>query len=324
MTNITPCEVPSLNDDQLVSAQYAHGFRSILTSMLFLCQCNVHILTEVTQLQGFNNEPKVMHLKRANAVLKKAQSDNQLLGLHFPRLQGPFCLRAIGDANHTTKTSVYPQEGQVVLLMHDVPLTVDIKTDIIKDKSCLSGYCHPMAILSNKAKKVAHSTSMGETNCALSVVSNAQMIALRITEMQMDEHIEQKDRIQKMMQINTSGAYEIPLDHWTDCKDVFELVTGLKGVPQERLQRLPIMALREERITTRIRWTLHVPTEIMVADAMTKPGVFKQMMKLLTTGYLDMEMVQKDATARRIVHRPDTYTESDLESIVKFNWAYLD
>eukprot|EP00959_Pyramimonas_sp_CCMP1952_P082956 1733878-Pyramimonas_sp.AAC.1 len=139
--------------------------------------------------------------------------------------------------------------------------------------------------------------------------------------MQMDEHIPQKDRIRKMMDINTAGAYEIPLDHWTDCEDVFELVAGLKGVPQDKLQRLPIMALREERITTRIRRTLHVPTEIMVADAMTKPGVFRQMMELLTTGYLDMEMVQKNATARRILHRPDTYSESDLESIIKFDWV---
>eukprot|EP00959_Pyramimonas_sp_CCMP1952_P414747 8689645-Pyramimonas_sp.AAC.2 len=68
------------------------------------------------------------------------------------------------------------------------------------------------------------------------------------------------------------------------------------------------MALREERITARTRWTIHVPTEVMVADAMTKPGVFKQMMKLLTTGWLDMGMTTKVATARRILHRPSEYT----------------
>eukprot|EP00959_Pyramimonas_sp_CCMP1952_P437739 9164615-Pyramimonas_sp.AAC.1 len=84
------------------------------------------------------------------------------------------------------------------------------------------------------------------------------------------------------------------------------------------------MALRGERIATRIRWTIHVPAEIMVADAMTKPGVFKQMMKLPTTGFLDIESVQKVATARRIVHRPDEYQESDQESIHKFNYEYDD
>eukprot|EP00959_Pyramimonas_sp_CCMP1952_P246561 5153117-Pyramimonas_sp.AAC.1 len=68
-------------------------------------------MTEVTQLQGFNNEPRIMHLKRANALLKRAQGDTTLVGLHYPMLSPPFCLRAVGDANHTTKSSVYPQEG---------------------------------------------------------------------------------------------------------------------------------------------------------------------------------------------------------------------
>eukprot|EP00959_Pyramimonas_sp_CCMP1952_P168901 3528496-Pyramimonas_sp.AAC.1 len=62
----------------MVTGVFAHGFRSILTSMLFLCQCNLHIMTEVTQLQGFNNEPRIMHLKRANALLKRAQGDTTL------------------------------------------------------------------------------------------------------------------------------------------------------------------------------------------------------------------------------------------------------
>ena len=86
-------------------------------------------------------------------------------------------------ANHTTKTSVYPQEGQFVFLMEDRPLTMQgniLTKEAIKN---LSGRCHPLAIGSQKARKVAHSTSMGETNCGLSVVSNAQMVAMRLTEM---------------------------------------------------------------------------------------------------------------------------------------------
>eukprot|EP00959_Pyramimonas_sp_CCMP1952_P079625 1664876-Pyramimonas_sp.AAC.1 len=62
----------------MVTGVYAHGFRSILTSMLFLRQCNIHIMTEVTQLQGFNNEPRIVHRKRANALLKRAQSGTTL------------------------------------------------------------------------------------------------------------------------------------------------------------------------------------------------------------------------------------------------------
>ncbi|CAK0896083.1 unnamed protein product, partial [Prorocentrum cordatum] len=64
LSKIPFCQVPEGVDDKMVTGVYAHGFRSILTSMLFLCQRNIHIMTEVTQLQGFNNEPRIVHLKR--------------------------------------------------------------------------------------------------------------------------------------------------------------------------------------------------------------------------------------------------------------------
>ena len=96
--------------------------------------------------KGFNNEPRVLHLKRANALLKRAQQDTQFVGLHFPFLHPPFCLRAIGDANHTTKSSVYPQEGQLVLLMEDKELTVDQDHHLTKSSlNKLSGACAIMS-----------------------------------------------------------------------------------------------------------------------------------------------------------------------------------
>eukprot|EP00959_Pyramimonas_sp_CCMP1952_P012502 264178-Pyramimonas_sp.AAC.2 len=99
----------------MVTGVYAHGSRSILASMLFRCQCKIYIMTEVAQLQGFSNEPRIVHLKRANALLKRAQSDTALVGLHYPFLTPPFCLRAVGGANHTTNTSVY--SPQLVYLL---------------------------------------------------------------------------------------------------------------------------------------------------------------------------------------------------------------
>eukprot|EP00959_Pyramimonas_sp_CCMP1952_P196812 4115327-Pyramimonas_sp.AAC.1 len=65
---------------------------------------------------------------------------------------------------------------------------------------------------------------------------------------------------------------------------MFELVTGLKGVPQDRQQRLAVMALGEERMTGRMGFTIHIPTDVMLRDALTKPGMFPQLMYLLTTG----------------------------------------
>eukprot|EP00974_Lingulodinium_polyedra_P125374 11194257-Lingulodinium_polyedra.AAC.1 len=50
------------------------------------------------------------------------------------------------------------------------------------------------------------------------------------------------------MEIDDAGAYDIAIDAATDGRDLWELVTGAKGVPQDKLQRLVIMALRERRL----------------------------------------------------------------------------
>ena len=49
-----------------------------------------------------------------------------------------------------------------------------------------------------------------------------------------------------------------------------ELTTGLKGVPQDRHQRLAILALREKRLAGRIRLSHWVETIYMIANALTK------------------------------------------------------
>eukprot|EP00959_Pyramimonas_sp_CCMP1952_P280394 5861178-Pyramimonas_sp.AAC.1 len=75
----------------------------------------------------------------------------------------------------------------------------------------------------SKAKKVAHSTSMGETNCGLAVVSGAQMVAMRLTEMHLALKRTTKQMITVLIEMRNSGQYVLPIDHLTDCKDVFEL-----------------------------------------------------------------------------------------------------
>ena len=49
--------------------------------------------------------------------------------------------------------------------------------------------------------------------------------------------------------VQEKNLLPVPVDHYTDCNDLFELMTGEKGVPQDKTQRLYIMGLREDRIT---------------------------------------------------------------------------
>ena len=72
------------------------------------------------------------------------------------------------------------------------------------------------------------------------------------------------------MEADLNGQYDVPVDSWTDCLDLLELTTGLKGVPQDRHQRLAMLALREKRLAGRIRLSYWCETEFMLADALTK------------------------------------------------------
>ena len=56
-----------------------------------------------------------------------------------------------------------------------------------------------------------------------------------------------KNPLQALIQIQENGKWCSPIDHCTDCRDLFQLVVGEKGVPQDRYQRLYVLSLREDK-----------------------------------------------------------------------------
>ena len=57
----------------------------------------------------------------------------------------------------------------------------------------------------------------------------------------------------------------------------------------------------------------------MISDALTKPGVFPQLMHMLTTGTVVFSGTKKIITSKRILHVPDVFTEGDLERIERYD-----
>ena len=68
------------------------------------------------------------------------------------------------------------------------------------------------------------------------------------------------------------------------------------------------MVLREER---------HIPTDKMLSDALTKPGLVPQLMHMPTTGKARFTN-NKVVTCYRTIHIPDMFTESDPENITRY------
>ena len=42
----------------------------------------------------------------------------------------------------------------------------------------------------------------------------------------------------ELLDLEADGKYDLAIDTFTDCMDLYQLSTGVKGVPQDRTQRL--------------------------------------------------------------------------------------
>ena len=114
----------------------------------------------------------------------------------------------------------------------------------------------------------------------------ADLIGLRITEIHWPVQL---PSWQQLLVMETRGRYDIAIDAVTDCRDLYELVTGQKGVPQDKAQRLIIMALRERRMIGRTRHYFWTDTNSMLANGLTKLVANDPLISnLLTTGTLQL------------------------------------
>ena len=200
----------------------------------------------------------------------------------------------IGDAGQASKRSLYAQEGKLVLLMSDLH-TPECTSEWLNASSAarLGGMGHPLFHSDKKATRVSHSTSHAEALSAIGTTQVAQLISNRLSE-PFAAVILGKATIsaRDLMVIQLNGLTQIPVDHVTDCMDLFELVCGVRGLSADKNQRLIITSLREDRSRSLIRRFQHWPTSIMLADGLTKGGFFPQLGQFVTTGKLIIHLAE--------------------------------
>ena len=205
-------------------------------------------------------------------------------------------------------------------------------SDTVKDSSAewtpadlaqrrLAGKGHPLYFSARRATRVSYSTSHAE---ALSCVGCSQvsiLIATRLTEV-FSQQLVPAPRpltVHHLLQLQDQNACIIPVDQVTDCMDLFELVTNVKGLSNDKAQHLAILALREDRITRRIRNFIHAPTKGMLADGLAKDGVFEQLLRFATTGCCALNL--KGDQWIRARSRPDsTATAVEERDLLEFDW----
>ena len=112
---------------------------------------------------------------------------------------------------------------------------------------------------------------------------HCEQVAARLTEVMCPW----SPTLTQCLAVEEAGLYDMQLWQMSDCLDLVELITGKKGVPQDRSLRLIIPALREKRLTSRVACSIHVETHDMLANALTKHITYDRLLSdVLAHGYM--------------------------------------
>ena len=303
---------PARGDEDALTSMELTAFRSVLGALLWLTATRLDLIADVCILQSMVTKATISHLKQANQVVRKAQSEiGQGLGLYFRKLRAPLRLACIHDSSAAGSVRQYAQEGVMVLLMEDHLRDFDGYEEVMEDHQThlMGGKCHVLWAHGAKAKRVSYSTSHAETLAAVSCMETSTLVAVRLGELL---YTPKAPTIQSLLLLQEGGVPELPCDGHTDCKDLYELASGSTSVAQDKTQRLYVMSLREARLSGRQRWLILTPTESMLSDALTKGMVAPQMMCLLSSGVVQFFNEDKHKMTLRRVPKVMTVTEELL------------
>ena len=167
-------DIAKVSDGTSLLADEHKEFRSLLCSLLWVCQARIDLAHDVVSLQSEMVAPKTEHFRSVNALLKKTLANRVQNGLHLRVLGWPLRIVSIADSGHATKKSSYPYEGKMVLIMSDRVTGADDSEwlDSRTAGTMLSGYAHCIFFSARKAARISHSTSHAETSFSCRMRAN--------------------------------------------------------------------------------------------------------------------------------------------------------
>ena len=287
-SKLRPVPVPEREDTSKLTKEEVSTFRSILGALLWLTATRLDIIADVSVPQAKVTVAEIQHLKQANDILIKVAEYIEV-GLHYRIMEAKHVrLVCIHDASSAAQGRSYAQEGLLIGIMedkfHDVTLEAETEFQDGEGEHGVEnhgGIFHILHASGSKAKRISYSTSHAETLSMVGGMEASTMIMVRLAEL---HHPAKAPTIKQLVQIQEAGDPKIPMDFYGDCRDLFELITGRRTLPQDKSQRLYVLSLKESRVSGKLRMATLVPTEAMTADSLTKPMVHDCMLLLLTTG----------------------------------------
>ena len=161
------------------------------------------------------------------------------------------------------------------------------ENDEYAEEQVADGGSHVLWSHRAKAKRVSYNTSNAETLAAIGGLETVSLVTIRLsTELY---HPIGQPTLKDLTEIQENGNTMLPVDCPTDCRDFYELTTGERSLPQDKDQRLYILAHKEARFCGRIRWMVLVPTQSTTAEALTKPIIAPTLLFLMSCGMVQFK-----------------------------------
>eukprot|EP00435_Cladocopium_sp_Y103_P053465 s971_g17.t1 len=235
-------KIPEKGDNEKLTLAETSSLRSILGALLWVTATRLDVVADVSILQSRVTVAEVRDLKYANQVVDKVK-EFQDVGLHYRfRKAKNLRLVCIHDASSASQGRHYAQEGLLICLTEDKFYDENLNYETIFNDGdgpdgvdCHGGVMHVLHASGTKAKRVSYSTSHAETLSMINGVESSTLIMVRLSERL---HPEPAPSLLQLTKIQEEGNKLLPVDYYGDCRDVFELVTGEKTLPQDKSQRL--------------------------------------------------------------------------------------
>jgi hypothetical protein len=305
---ISPISIQRGDDNTRKLEDYeVSSLRSLLGALLYSTMTRPDLCAGICLVASKICEATVAQLRAINAVLAQAQR-NPSHGLVYQYLPEPHMIMSISDSSYSTSSTSYAVEGTLTCLTTRKDICFQNGTPPSKT---LNGHVHILAHGSHKASRISHSTSHTESLACYSASTLSEQLAARLTELRCPMVRPPPVEVSIHREYFSTSPYDLPIVTFIDCFDLLELLTGAKGIPQDRTQRLIILSLRERRFTGKAASTIHIRTDVMPANSLTKLCSSAQVDKLLSTGRLDFN--EQNITVRPATAQQD-YTEADLIS----------
>ena len=303
-------------DETLLDKTEKSMYRSQLGALLWLCVSRLDVIADACELGQNLSGPTWGHLRAANKVVRRLKSIREPLGLIYRPIRFPLCVLCVADSSHGTKKTAYANDALLTILAHDdLQQHHRVASYVFNDKdAAFGGICHVLGSYGRKAKRVSYSTSQGETTGAAGGQEFAQMIATRLSEILYGRPM----LLSHVIRIWEDGTFIVPVDHLTDCADFYELACGERAMPQDKAQKLYVTSFREMRLRGKIRRFLLIPTESMLADALSKVMKSEQLMRLLSCGVAVFLNTEKHPISQRMLSIQMTTSEQDLQDLKPF------